>query len=94
MHARLVERTLGCRFSDGALDEQLVESVRGACRKVIVNRGEVRADEITALVNEQLLRGTLEEADVREVLQTLVYDGEARRSALLCSSSHCLSQSM
>lgn len=79
-----------CRYTDGNLDEGLVDLVRKLCVGVIETNGE---RSLTQLVDFCRTRPGLESKmtgdHVKQILQTLIYDGLVRfRCLTLCACLH------
>ena len=67
------------RYTDGNLDEQLVETMRQFCVRVIEQKGEMSLDAITSLVRSKFTsEQNLSSGHMRQILQTLMYDGLVR----------------
>jgi hypothetical protein len=66
------------------LDEDSVEAVREMCAKLIEQRCELSLEEVTSILKEKFITDqTITSAHIREILQTLVYDGEVRLACKL-----------
>lgn len=87
---------LVCRYTDGNLDEQLVDTMRQFCVRAIEVKGEMSLEAVTSLVRSKFTsEQNLSSGHMRQILQTLVYDGlvcpvlqNMHRVKLLCSQLH------
>lgn len=67
------------RYTDGNLDEQLVDTMRQFCVRVIEQKGEMSLDAITSLVRAKFTQEqNLSSGHMRQILQTLMFDGLVR----------------
>lgn len=64
------------RYTDSEKDTEFIEVLREACYKKIQNSGKASLTEIFQFIkNKALSRVTLDETNVKSVVDTLVYEG-------------------
>lgn len=91
-----VQRQLLHRYTDGNLDEQLVDTMRQFCVRVIEQQGEMSLDAITSLVRAKFTsEQSLSSGHMKQILQTLMYDGLVRSpdtgtDCCLFDQPHCV----
>lgn len=58
-----------------------MDTMRRLCIGMLESHGELGLEEITKLVKKQLSNQALTEGHMKQILQTLIYDGMVRTSS-------------